>query len=132
VKLKFESLMKTDARYEQITPWAIVPFSFNLGKSRGNKGEVDSSDLENGMGPIVTACANFWMDEHVRLILSCCCAVIGQRSIRLNKLPRLVGENDKRESFLLRDDLWSVVSRHYSTHSLWKISTVRSRTDRSE
>ena len=62
------------------------------------------------MGPIVTACANFWMNEHVRLILSCCCAVIGQRSIRLNKLPRLVGENDKRESFLLREmiyDRWS-------------------------
>lgn len=62
--------MKTYARYEQITPWAIVPSSFNLGKSKGDKGEVDSSDLENGMGLIVTACASFWMDERMRLILS--------------------------------------------------------------
>lgn len=53
--------------------------------------------------------ASFTSDGRVRLILSRCCAVIGQRSIRLNKLPA-TRENDKRGSFLLREmiyDRWS-------------------------
>lgn len=75
-------------------------------------GEVDSSYLENGMVPIVISCVSFTTDGRVRLILSRCRAVIGQRSIRLNKLPRPERETTNAWEFSIeRDDLWSVVSR---------------------
>lgn len=71
------------------TPWAIVPSSFKPGKGRRGWGEkLTAAIWRTGWYQLPSPCASPTTYGGVRLILSRCHAVIGQRSIRLNKLPR--------------------------------------------